>query len=878
MKKNNVCKWTAATILTLILGCLVSSFYCVSYAVDGQEYYESIEFFSQAGVIDKESIGEQPLSRGGFIDLLMKSMNNPYDYISSEHMFNDVTAEQPWFKSLGKAYNLGLVNGYSENEFHPYELISQKQIDLVLKRLLNVDGNYKDFTFYNSITPKGEYDKIYRGVSFDNGYLDTKNALRLFYNILKVERTIIDGKNTSHDTILSALWDAYSVEGILEATGLSSIDNNSNCAISSVVISGQTFDVDINCYDYLGCYVKAYVNEDDEMGARIISIFPLNTKNNIEIISSQQIDIGCFDGKYISYEKNNQKRNDKLKISPTVSVIYNGKFVGADFEYSIFDIRLGNIKLIDNNKDNTYEVAIIENYSTIIASNSITTDEAIIADYYDSSKFIKFQDYDYNNNLEIYFDGVEGDVSKIVSMDLVNYFEIINGSERYIKAYVSRETVTGTITSVSGDYIIVEGKKILCKYQNDGGEFRGDPPSPGSYGTVRLNFMGEAEGFDVRESTDLFTGILIKVFEDNSGESFVVRMFTSGSTIKNFETPGSIIIDKEKYRSLYNITEKLTETKYSEYNLNQDLLCQLVKYRLKDGKLTEIYTSGSEYPESPKIDYPFEKRQYTTVGNVFGTNVRDFRVNQSTKFYIVPPLKDGEFRPDELTVTDLDGVGDSTSFISQAYNVNEFGEAELVVFIYSYADENFGNNPTLYLVESNIEMRNEDKEMVRKLNLFSKGSMYEFYTIDKNVARDVHPGDLVFITRDYENIIRNISVKYTLQYPRLYQGIINGDDSNYRSAARLSVSYLTAYSNGWARLTINPEKATSPMAKQYDGIWNLGALNVTLFNETGESAKKIDAATLPLYISESKGDDYLVAVYESYGQLQDCFVYELKGR
>ena len=130
------------------------------YAEENYGYDEAVEFFAQMGVINKENIKDEAINRGEFVELLMKAMNNPYDYISSEHTFNDVTAEQTWFESVGKAYNQGIINGYTKNEFRPYEKISVSQAITVMRNVLNVVDGVREAKPFEIVTQVSDVDEI----------------------------------------------------------------------------------------------------------------------------------------------------------------------------------------------------------------------------------------------------------------------------------------------------------------------------------------------------------------------------------------------------------------------------------------------------------------------------------------------------------------------------------------------------------------------------------------------------------------------------------------------------------------------------------------------------------------------------------------------
>ena len=89
---------------------------------------------------------------------------------------------------------------------------------------------------------------------------------------------------------------------------------------------------------------------------------------------------------------------------------------------------------------------------------------------------------------------------------------------------------------------------------------------------------------------------------------------------------------------------------------------------------------------------------------------------------------------------------------------------------------------------------------------------------------------------------------------------------------------MTAVSDGWAWLTYDPMKSIDPTVEPYHGLWNLGSVNITLFDEESGTANLITANDLPLYISSDNGNDYLVLPFENYGQMKDCIIYDLKER
>lgn len=848
---------------------------------------DAVEFFSSLGVIDKSEIDGENLSRGEFIDLLMAAMNYPYDHISSAHKFNDVTAEQSWFENVGKAYNLGFISGYTDYTFAPNENILMSHAVTVVRRALNVssDGVLKDNADF--LTMESEFDKVAASVDTSKQYLSDVDALKMLYRMLMIKVTVGVSNlgYTEEDTLLSKLWDAYKVTGKVTAIPITALDSKIGCREGAIEIDGYDYTIAVQNYsDLLGYTVNAYATRDKDGGrGTIISIGKASGKNNSLEIDSTMLTEDCFDGKYVYYETDGSKRIKKAKVSTTASVIYNGVFAGAQVENDLYDITLGTIELIDSDFDGTYDCVKIEDFSTFVAGGEATTAQKLMVDYYNSTETVYFEKDGFTNIVELYFDGVPGTVDNIIKGDVVNYYQTENGAYRYIKAYVCRETVTGEIKAKSNDTITIGDREIRAakRFRNNATVDKGDNASIGSYGLFRLNYLGEAEIFEKMQKEGEYSGILVKMFsEDADRETYLIRIFTSGMDMINYEAARNLTINGEKARTYDRAKELLLPTKISEFDANSELLVQLVNYELdKDGRIIKLYTSAGTDAKAPKLDYDFETRTYlTSGGNWYGTNYRDFRVNTATQFFVIPPLdSEGNLIQAGMFATNMDNLGNTQSVNCAAYNVTDDFFAGAVVFVYNYDNSNLGNTPDLYLVQNNTVKVNKDNELVRYLTVYLKGVKYQYETDELSCGENLEPGDLINLVLDNEDVIRYVSRVYTLTNDMVQQGIVSGG-ANYRDANRIIAGYMTANYNGFARLTYDKSHSLDQESEVFDTLWSLGSVSIIKFNERTGAVETISASDFNEYISKNKGNDYLFVVRDSYGVTNTAFLYELKER
>lgn len=849
---------------------------------------DAVEFFSSLGVIDKADVDGENLSRGEFIDLLMAAMNYPYDHISSAHKFNDVTAEQSWFENVGKAYNLGFISGYTDYTFAPNENILMSHAITVIRRALNVssDGVLHDNADF--ITVESEFSKVAASVDTTKTYLSDVDALKLLYRMLMIKVTVGVSNlgYTEEDTLLSKLWDAYKITGKVTAVPMTSTDSKVGCRSNAVEIDGKDYSIASQNYsDLLGYTVNAYVTKgEDNARGTVISIAPASGRNNVLTLDSTMLIDDCFDGKYVYYETENSKRINKAKVSTTPSVIYNGLFAGAQPENDLFDIILGEIELIDSDFDGIYDCIKIENYDTIVANGAPTSSQKLVNDYYNSTEFVLFEKDGYTNINEIYFDGVAGSADKILKNDLINFYVTENGEYRYIKAHVVRDTVTGELKAKGKDTFTVGEREIRFakRFENNAIPGKGDNATVGSYGIFRMNYLGEIEIFEKLDNQGEFSGILIKIFsEDPDLETYLIRIFTTGMDMINYEVARNLTIDGEKARTSDRAKELLLDTKISEFDENADLLCQLVTYELdENGRIIKIYTSAGTDAKAPKLDFDFATRTFlTSGGDWYGEGYRDFRVNNTTKFFVIPPLdSDGNLIVDEMFVTDYDNLNNTSSVNCAAYNVAEDCYADKVVIIYNYDNSNLGNQPELYFVQNNTLKMNKDNELVRYLTVYHKGTKWEYETDSVSLGEELEPGDLINLVLDNEDVVRYISRVYTLQNDMIQHGVISGSTTNYRDANRIIAGYMTANYNGFVRLTYDKTHSLDQESEPFDTLWSLGSVNVLKFNERTGAVSIITANDFAEYISKNKGSDYLFVVRDSYGVTNTAFLYELEER
>ena len=145
-----------------------------------------------------------------------------------------------------------------------------------------------------------------------------------------------------------------------------------------IIISGISYETDTNEFDgFIGYQTDVYYTEDAADERKAVLVTDKTNKNSTLTITSKQIKSVTERVDVIEYYKDvNGSSLTKANLSPSMSVIYNGKAV-AGYTMEDFTFKCGQVKLIDNDNDKKYDVAVITSYENMLAEG-IDLDEKIV--------------------------------------------------------------------------------------------------------------------------------------------------------------------------------------------------------------------------------------------------------------------------------------------------------------------------------------------------------------------------------------------------------------------------------------------------------------------------------------------------------------------
>ena len=845
-----------------------------------EDYAEAKEFLEILGVLGDEPLDiTQNVSRGQFVDLYMKALN--LDSVDNEtRVFSDVLRSHPYYESITSAYNLGLVSGIGSGLFEPDKEMKYDFCKSLVYKAIGLDSSSKKhyhFTKNLNVPKNGD------GISYEN-------AVVLIYNMLMNNVVNVSYKSNSIEyaynedvTLLNYLWNVYEIEGVVNATPVASLSSQDGCPDSYIEIDYKRYVCNLtNTYKYLGYDCKVLVSYEDS-DPKVLGLTIKDTNEDL-LITSIQMEDGCFDGKSISYETESGKL-EKANIEPDACVLYNGAFAGSQFEKNIFDFDCGEVSLIDSDGNKKYDIVKIFDYKYISAATKPSGERLMVYDRFNPKEFVSFQADD-NTVIEVEIDGKPATVNDIVTQDLLCVAQSPEGSKvKYISVRINRSKVTGTLTERSEEQFTIGGKELYVseKLLTEPIE-KGDIPTMGAIGTYSLDYLGRAALYEAEVGTDVVYGVLVEIGATGNGLSkgIEAKFFTTGSDVIIYKTDKYLLIDGVKYTDANLAREKLLETKFSIYE-GYDTICQLVKYKVDDeGYLRAIYTaySGDSTGKDnnyPQISHKFGLRQYKSAGNHwFGTTVRDFKLDSTTLLVYVPnPDENGKIDASKIYRVLGDSLSDMTSakYQSQAYGCNNTGIAEAIVFGFEYK-ESFPTSAINYLVADKRVGYNEKGELCNKFTLMSNGRPFKYETRDETIGAEVGRGDQIQVVMDVNEVIQYVNIVLDIDAPKLLHGVIKGADY-YGSANRVTIGYIESYDDSVARITYDKYKSADVNSEPLSGFSPIGGVYYNMYYVGAKEATEGQIADLPNYVS-TDGEDYMIFLHESSGVVKDYTIYVLE--
>lgn len=716
--------------------------------------------------IDKDinKADSEAITRAEFTAMAVRSLNmnglGAYD-----GSFSDVPEDAPFAYEIYMAKSLRMTNGTSEGIFSPDAEVSG---NVALKMLLTAMG-YETVAQARGGYPTGYVvlDRtlgILKGISYSD-VLTVYDAKVIITNALKADMAIFSGIENEHiivstsggRTLLSERFGFEKVSGIVDVAGFITYDNTVT-EDDAISLAGKNFKSRIDATPYFGMDVTAY-HKDGEVYA-----VEANDNNKIVIVDAEEV--GAFSSNILTTY--NSDKEYRYRISPSLSFIKNGRLISHTNDS--FKFNHGNLKLIDNDSDNIYDIVIAESveYYVISGINHLTST------IYDNNSSIGPITFGENSNYEgSRLIDASGNIVDVNTLSTDEVVLVMRSDDRKICIVRSggSKTLSGRVEEITTEGYVVNGEEYI---PNTYFISRGIDINVGNEYTFLLASDKTITTTIGDGSNGISYGFLVDVTETQGlSAGTLVKLLVSDGDVKVFALADKIILDGERgvLRTDAKVASVLYNGEYPKY--------QLIRYRTnKDGFINLIDTSdgvvNSSWDVEQTISNDDSLTQYASMASVNFRSGSDFGAphfsfKNSIIFAVPKDLQtkvNVNYGDNLFTVKSADDLFDNTTYISDAYDFDSsyYPRATVIYTETTDAVDRIRSDRDSHIVYAVSDVSDKEGNITKSIRTYSKG-LYHSYIINhekieslKTSSKLPAPGDIVRFELDKNGYIHGISI------------------------------------------------------------------------------------------------------------------------
>ncbi|MBQ3554435.1 MAG: S-layer homology domain-containing protein [Clostridia bacterium] len=463
-----------AMVLTLIMLLSMASF--PSFAkVSGTDNTSLLIALGIYDSDDEMDLVNEPLTREAAASILSVFYGVTERSVVEPTPFADVT--ESWSSGhIMTMVNNGIMRGYEDGLFRPKRELTYAE---TVKMLVTMTGHNVTAEIAGGF-PTG-YMTIASNIGLLEGAVSQANAVitkgqfnELLFNALYVdmlEQTTAGDSNrfdtVEGKTLLSEKLDIYEASGYLNAIPYTSVDYRTAPGSNKVRIDNINFACYLDATPYLGTNVSFYYRQaEDDAAGEILYIETRKNRNEIITVPAEDIMSVTSTASSINftYEDENE-RTETVRLPQDVVVVFNGVRMTYYEAGTHLKPKQGSVKLIDADRDGTYEVVSVECYVNYFVNGITEASGEIYLTDKAGKAAITIDTKDKNMYAKAYDRGREVDLLKILEGDIVSVYadsmdltknEIV-ADAKVISLHRSSKKVVGTLDSMDGTELEIDG-------------------------------------------------------------------------------------------------------------------------------------------------------------------------------------------------------------------------------------------------------------------------------------------------------------------------------------------------------------------------------------------------------------------------------------
>lgn len=879
--------------------------------VAGTDDQEAVSALSALGIYQDlyEDIVFEPdkdVTRGEFAMLLANLSG--YDASDREAVtrYTDVRVTDPYATAILRLTAAGVLSGNGDGTFGAENTVTFGE---AVAGLVNALG-YRPHAMDRGGYPAGylyqaNYLGLASGLNLTEGVKMTRGTMsRLIYNSLEVDIAKAVGFQNNADgepentysvvkgqNVLTEYLKLGVAEGVVAATEETGLDAAENRAPDDAcVIAGEVYrsgGLDLSAY--LGRGVKAYYEKDDIRTLRYIMVW--DTKETVILAD----DIVGFENRMLEYQEKDAKASRRIEIKSDADVIYNG-IAYPDYVPEDFMIRDGQITLIDNNRDNKYEVVWITEYMTAVVSAVQAKDRRIYLDK-PSAAVLDLKDVDEDQLTVLDKEGKAGGLTDLAA-DMVITVAASRDKSKYQIQY-SGDQLNGAVTMVGEDTFEVDyiPRKVVPGFKDQLRKLGVDYA-----GTFLLDAGGRiAQVLEYQSDQVLYGYYCDYEIDDTFDISLRFRIYSQEGKMEEL-----IVADKVEVDGVDCAAAGLIkDARFVVQNGGKPYPNQrMVKFgRNGRGELDYLVTSDSvsstELEEDEKlIGRSLDGVSYKASSKIFS---KVAFLTENTITFKVPMAPESDpaacagFSEKAFSVNQL-MLSDNQKYTNiEAFDVDEGGACKIVILkeAYSTTDEIGGtgkpaeNDPCVFVTDIAWAL-DEDGIKMPVACLFEKGAVAEYQASGENVLKKpVRDENGTVVPDTYKLLDRGDIIRYAKNSDNKITGIelvydsSRTDNGQYRTcsgeASGYDVGQVYAKSTSGMRISATCTEDSLPGSPVFDFsndkliTWKLADVSIAVYDREMEQAQIGSVADLVTH-KDSPGEGSIVVVHSKYYETREVLV------
>ena len=858
-------------------------------------------------IIDEEfTVSKRELTRAEFTAMIIKAagLGDFVGSVSDGYSFSDVPSDHIYFPYIKMAKEKGLSLGYSDGSFKPEDTVTFMEAIVYMIRLLG----YTDMAEAQNGYPGGYFFTASNIGLLKNINIATETvvtdeiAINLIFNalntnILGQEYYSKDGTSVSlveGEPLMYQSFKARKVTGVVDEIDLSALVGPNDLNPYSISVGKVNIDIGkLMPNDLLGYNVNAYYVEEETKNV-LKFICEQRGRNSIEEVDI--IDITSISDYKVRYT-NEKGKAVELKYERGAAIIYNGVSTKSAFNMAILNDLGGNkldgkVRLLDNDADGIADVVYIDAYEEIVVGKKANGTNTIYDKKNPSKKEVL--DNTVNDPYTIIYNeqGEEITFGKIKEGATVAIYKSKpDAYQGYIRAYVSENTVTGTLMTLNDDGVTktVEIDGSLYDLTVYGAKYF-DSTLMGRQVRALVNKFGKITLIEKAQSSSEKWG-MVKTIIDPKGDISYARfvILTEDGTMKEFYPAKNLKVDgrspyyKLDYESDITAIKAILESaakKTESRPQGSKRYNTMVRYRLNsDGKINMIdtvlnslgaqATKNTMQPDdmlylqrsednatcvitgeirmigsriafdeiTPVFLYPISANDdsygVTVSGNVFSNGIKyNADANRHTMFaYYI----DKESTLPDLFIHPSIGIG--------AYKTASSGFMTMVKKVTSTVDDEGQPKVKVYALTNN-----NAQTFLCDPDLASIGEI-------SVKAKDLKPGDILYLAiSSYDNSIESFQIRYLVSTDKVYNNIAYKNDNTTNRSQFATLVYPYKANNEGMQYVVS-----------YDGIPvdDNGTLVKYKISDIENVYNGVSGGTVAGYRSLNFNDRLPITVYDS---------------